>query len=208
MVKWHCICLRLLQYYLIHVTTSFCEGSLVYCINSTSPILKMTHPFFNNISSPADRYFASLRFVRKIWKYAQSHLRKHWLMDAGGLSRCSPLTVMLIRILKISLEEIRDPRQYNSYQERKSFCNGGNMSGVWCQHTLHNSISIISIKLSIKPVTDRPSYIRWFLADLGCKNRTSGGSVWDLIKRLNLIKTSCVVLCLPRTFTSFTHNGG
>ena len=36
-------------------------------------------------------------------------------MDAGGLSRCSPLTVMLIRILKISLEEIRDPRQYNTY---------------------------------------------------------------------------------------------
>ena len=80
----------------------------------------------------------------------------------NGRWRFKPLlpSHCLIRILKISLEETRDPRQYNSYQERKSFCNGGNMSGVWCQHTLHNSISIISIKLSIKPVTDRPSYIR------------------------------------------------
>ena len=191
MVKWHCICLRLLQYYLIHVTTSFCEGSLVYCINSTSPILKMTHPFFNNISSPADRYFASLRFVRKIWKYAQSHLRKHWLMDAGGLSRCSPHSDCDVDSY-FKNQSGGNPRQYNSYR-RQGFCKRGNILSVsivlWIiQFVPYHNIHYIELKTS-----DRPSNIRSFLADLGCKNRTSGGSVLDLIKRLNLIKTSCVV---------------
>ena len=76
-------------------------------------------------------------------------------MDAGCLSRCSPLTVMLIRILKISLEEIRDPRQYNAYQGRtRRVCVSEEIFVVRGEDTLHNSISIISIKLSIKPVTD------------------------------------------------------
>ena len=85
-------------------------------------------------------------------------------MDAGCLSRCSPLTVMLIRILKISLEEIRDPSQYNTYQfplaqlrRTKSFSKKEEIflvAGRTQDVTLHNSISIISIKLSIKPVTD------------------------------------------------------
>ena len=76
-------------------------------------------------------------------------------MDAGCLSRCSPLTVMLIRILKISLEEIRDPRQYNAYQGRtRRVCVSEEIFVVRGEDSLHNSISIISIKLSIKLVTD------------------------------------------------------